>query len=105
MSYSVKREWIVNTDGTEVVQNRIVARIILSALLNTSDGMQLPLNKSYLAYQLDSLPSDEVMIADVKDMITRLRALQQAPVANPSRVQPAACSSMRYSDIALRDIA
>lgn len=83
MSYSVKREWIVNTDGTEVVQNRIVARIILSALLNTSDGMQLPLNKSYLAYQLDSLPSDEVMIADVKDMITRLRALQQAPVANP----------------------
>lgn len=83
MSYTVKREWIVNTDGTEIAQNRIVARIILSASLNTSDGMQLPLNKSYLAYQLDSLPSDDVMIADVKDMITRLRALQQAPVANP----------------------
>lgn len=83
MSYSVKREWIVNTDRTEIAQNRIVARIILSASLNTSDGMQLPLNKSYLAYQLDSLPSDDVMIADVKDMITRLRALQQAPVANP----------------------
>lgn len=81
--YEVSRTYFINTDGTDVVQNRIMGRIMLSAIIVADDGMQLPLNKDYMAYNLDSLPSTEKMIADVKDMVDRLVKLKNAPVADP----------------------
>ena len=45
--------------------------------------MDLPLNESYFAYTPDDLPDTEVMIADAKDMVRRLLALRDAPVADP----------------------
>ena len=83
IGYEVSRTYIVNTDGTEVVQNRICARVILSAMIIADDGMKLPLNKDYFAYDIDSLPSVEVMVADAKDMVDRLLKLKNAPVADP----------------------
>ena len=83
LEYEATRTYFINTDGTDVVQNRIMGRIILSASIVAEDGMQLPLNKDYMAYDIDSLPSTEKMIADVKDMIVRLVKLKNAPVADP----------------------
>lgn len=83
ISYEATRTYQVNTDGTEVVQNRICARVILSALIIAEDGMKLPLNKDYFAYNIDSLPSVDVMVADAKEMVDRLLKLKNAPVADP----------------------
>lgn len=56
---------------------------MLIASLKAVDGMELPLNKDYFAYSPDELPDNARMIADVRDMIKRLLALRDAPVADP----------------------
>ena len=83
LSYEAGRVYFINTDGTEVVQNRVCGRIMLTTQIMADDGMSLPLNKDYFAYDLDSLPSVEVMVAEAKDMVKRMIALKNAPVADP----------------------
>lgn len=83
LNFEVQRTYFVNTDGSEVVQNRVAARLMLSASTMADDGMHLPLNKDYFAYDPQDLPSNEVIIADVKDMVKRLMALREAPVSDP----------------------
>lgn len=83
LSFQVYRTHFVNTEGTEIVQNRISTRVMLTASLKAADGMELPLNMDYFAYFPNDLPNNEQMIADAKDMIRRLEALRDAPVADP----------------------
>lgn len=83
LSYRVLRTYFVNTEGAEVVQNRTYARIIISASMKAEDGMDLPLNLSYFAYELKDLPSNEKLSADAKEMIERLTVLRKAPVVDP----------------------
>ena len=45
--------------------------------------MVLPLNLDYFAFNPDSLPGNEKIVADARDMVARLRALKSAPVADP----------------------
>lgn len=83
LSFSCERSYFINTEGTSVVQNRVSARIMLSAQVKAADGMDLPLMKDYFAYNPADLPDNATIIADARDMIARLQALQKAPVADP----------------------
>ena len=83
LDYEVTRTYFVNTDGTEVVQNRRTSRVMLSVEIVTPDGMQIPLMHDFFAYSPDSLPSQEVMVAAANDLLKRIDALRKAPVANP----------------------
>lgn len=83
LSYQVLRTYFVNSEGTVVVQNRVAARVMLTASLKAADGMDLSLNASYFAYTPAELPDNAVMIAGAQDMIKRLLALRDAPVADP----------------------
>lgn len=83
LTFQVLRTYLVNSEGSVVVQNRIAARVMLSASLNAADGMKLPLNKDYFAYTPDELPDTDRMVADAQDMVERLLALRDAPVADP----------------------
>lgn len=83
INFQVYRTLFVNTEGSEIVQNRVSARVMLNASLKADDGMELPLNKDYFAYTPEQLPATDVMIADVKNMAHRLLALRKAPVADP----------------------
>ena len=77
------RTHLVNTEGAAIVQNRRSFQVMLQVQTTTDDGMVLPLYKSYFATQLDSLPSEEVMIRDAENLGDRLEALVKAPVADP----------------------
>lgn len=81
--FDYDRTYFVNTDGSEVVRNRVSARLMLSAQVKAADGMDLPLSKDYFAYDPADLPDNVTIIADARDMVGRLRALQKAPVADP----------------------
>lgn len=83
LDYQVSRTYLVNTDGTEVVQNRRSARVMLMVEAIADDGMQLPLMQDFFAFNPDSLPSQDTMIAAAKDLLKRVEALRKAPVANP----------------------
>ncbi len=82
-SFQVLRTHFVNSEGSVVVQNRVSARVMLSASLKAADGMELPLNMDYFAYSPRELPGNAVMVADAEDMVKRLIALRDAPVADP----------------------
>lgn len=83
LDYEVSRSYLVNTDGTEVAQNRRSARVMLMVQAVADDGMQLPLMQDFFAFNPDSLPSQDTMIAAAKDLLNRVEALRKAPVANP----------------------
>lgn len=83
LTYRVLRTYFVNTEGTEIVQNRTYARIMISVSMKADDGMELPLNMSYFAYDPKDLPANDRMIADAKDMVKRLTVLRDAPVVDP----------------------
>ena len=83
LTFQVIRSYFTNSEGSRVVQNRKAARIIVQASVKAFDGMSCPLHKDYFAYELDNMPSQEQMISDAKDMIERLKALKNAPVADP----------------------
>lgn len=83
LSFACERNYFINTEGSEVVQNRISARIMVSASVKAADGMELPLNKDYFAFDPSELPDNATILADARDMVVRLKALQVAPVADP----------------------
>ena len=82
-TFQVLRTYFVNSEGSVIVQNRVSTRVMLTASLKAADGMELPLNMDYFAYSPDELPGNDRMIADARDMIKRLLALRDAPVADP----------------------
>lgn len=83
LNYELERTYIVTSHGSIVVQNRKAARIVIHATVKADDGMVCPLYKDWFAFSINDLPDDSVMIAAAKDMIGRLMALREAPVADP----------------------
>ena len=83
MIYTVERRYFVNNEGTEVVQNLPYARIMVFGETKADDGMELPLNLSYFAYDPADLPANDEIIADTKEMVKTLEALRVAPVVDP----------------------
>ena len=83
MIYTVERRYFVNNEGTEVVQNLPYARIMVFGETKADDGMELPLNLSYYAYDPADLPANDKIIADAKEMVKTLEALRVAPVVDP----------------------
>lgn len=79
----VTRVYLLNTDGTEVVQNRTTARVLLQCGIRSDDGMEMPLVHEFFAYDVDSLPDTQVLINASRDLLVRVNALKNAPVANP----------------------
>ena len=81
--YTVERIYVLTSDGSTVVQNRRNVRLMLNAVIRATDGMTCPLYKDWFSYSLDDLPTDEVLIETAKDLIQRLLALREAPIAEP----------------------
>lgn len=83
LNFDVTREYFVSTEGTYVVQNRVAARVLLTALAIADDGMELPVSQDFFTTDLASLPSIEEMTAVAEQLAERVSALAKAPVANP----------------------
>ncbi len=77
------RKYYLSTEGTSVVQNAVGAYVYLSASIRATDGELVPLHQSYYAPDAKSLPSDEVIERDIREMISTLQKLRVAPLADP----------------------
>ena len=82
-SFAVERKYLATTEGTRLVQNLIYSRLMIDGFIKSDDGMELPMYKSYFAFEPGGLPGDEEILQDVETMILKLRALKEAPVVNP----------------------
>lgn len=83
LTHEVERSWYVNTDGSAIVQNRVANRIMIQVSVKAKDGMLLPLMTDFFAYDVDSLPSIERMKEAAEDLLHRVLALRDAPLADP----------------------
>ncbi len=83
MSYVCTRKYFVSSEGAEIAENNRSARIFITGMMKTDDGMELPLNLSYFAFDPDDMPSDEKIIADVEHLIATLDKMRTAPIVEP----------------------
>jgi len=75
-------KYFADTEGGEILENHLCYRIYINAFTKANDGMDLPLYKSYFAYDIKDLPSEEQLVADAKRMSESLSQLRTAPVAD-----------------------
>lgn len=82
VNYTIQsvRKYFVSTEGTKIAENRNSVELTIHCRGIASDGMDLPLYRSYFSQDLENLPSDEIIMADVHHMVEQIMALRKAPV-------------------------
>ncbi len=83
LTASIVRKYFVSTEGSEMASNQIYVRLMIQAMTKADDGMELPLYKSYFAFKPEDLPSDDKILADVRDMLSTLQQMRTAPIVDP----------------------
>jgi len=73
----------VNSDGSRIQISAPFYRIIISATAKADDGMELPLQQTYMSFRPENLPDDVTVMKDVNSMVQTLLALVKAPLAEP----------------------
>jgi TldD protein len=82
-SFQVSHKFFVSSLGDKILQNFTSSRVYVNGTIKAKDGMEMPLYKSYFAFTPEGLPSDKILLNDVKDIVSNLIALKSAPVAEP----------------------
>jgi TldD protein len=83
ISYQISRKYFVSSSGDKVVQNSTSANLGFSGIIKAKDGMEMPLVRTYFAFEPDGLPLHESIVKDVNVLVRNLVALKNAPVAEP----------------------
>lgn len=83
VSAGLERKYFVSSEGSRIAQNRTYAHLSIRASIRAEDGDLIPLHQSYFAFDPSQLPSDDVIMTDVTEMIAKLERLRKAPVAEP----------------------
>jgi len=83
VSAEIETRRYVSSDGSQIQMSSPFYRIIISATAKADDGMELPLNQTYMSFHLDGLPDDTTIQKNVNRMVETLLALVKAPVADP----------------------
>lgn len=93
-SIDLSRKMMVDTEGREIAENVVNFQLILSAEALADDGMYLPYQKSWMAFSMDELPSDEEVIKTAQEMSQLLSNLKKAPIVEsftgPAILSPSA---------------
>jgi predicted Zn-dependent protease len=80
---SIIRKYFVSTEGGLIASNEVYIRVMVMATAKADDGMELPLYKSYFAYNPKDLPPDDTVLKDVREMIGTLTKMRNAPIVDP----------------------
>jgi predicted Zn-dependent protease len=83
LSAELETRRFVNTDGSRVQTSTPFYRLVISATAKADDGMELPIQRTYMSFSPEGLPDDATLGRDVDRMIQTLLALAAAPVAEP----------------------
>jgi TldD protein len=77
------RKYFISNEGSEIAQNFSYCRLQITGSIKTPDGDVLPLFKTYTAKDLEGLPPHQSIMADVQSLVTGLKKLKDAPLAEP----------------------
>src|SRR5215472_3704120 len=84
-SIAASREtrWFVSSDGAAIQSADSNYRLMIQGFAKASDGMELPLYRSYYSSTIDGLSADAAVLGDVDKMTKNFMALKTAPVMEP----------------------
>jgi TldD protein len=77
------QEHYVSSEGTHVVTPRAMVRVSIDAETRADDGMELMRVETFQAETLEQLPPGSEVAVRVEKMATDLKALRDAPLAEP----------------------
>jgi predicted Zn-dependent protease len=80
LTANLSRKIFIDTEGREQAQNEISLQLAITAEVVADDGMYLPLTKTWSAFSLKELPSDDEVIKSAKEISRMLSDLKKAPV-------------------------
>lgn len=75
--------YLVTSEGTEIVDDRLIYSIQIEARTRAEDGMSLENGRSFYAREVGDLPDEAKLTAEVDAMLSELGALREAPVIDP----------------------
>jgi len=73
----------VTTEGTELAMPSATARLVIEAQTRADDGMDLLRVETFQAPAASGLPPEKELLAKIEKMAVDLKALRNAPVAEP----------------------
>ncbi|MEO5571024.1 MAG: metallopeptidase TldD-related protein [Bacteroidia bacterium] len=78
-----ERKYFVSTEGGSVVQNQSYCQLVIDGSIRADDGDVLPLYKTWFVLTPAEFPSDDEIIKDVHELISKLEKIRNAPLAEP----------------------
>jgi predicted Zn-dependent protease len=81
--YETTRKYFIDTDGSEIAENRTAARIMISGSVTADDGMKLPLYLSYFSFTPEGLADEKTIEKDMQQLVDKLIRLRTAPIVQP----------------------
>jgi predicted Zn-dependent protease len=83
LNVQTDNRYVVNSEGTRVVDGTILVRLSYTLSSLTEDGMDLRRSSSYDAADPADLPAAEQVLEDLKRSASELQALLEAPLVEP----------------------
>lgn len=75
--------YFVNSEGSQVVTERVIYSAHVAAATRAKDGMLLEHEKDFYGRELGELPDEPALARIIAQLATELRALKAAPVIDP----------------------
>ncbi|MEO0114283.1 MAG: metallopeptidase TldD-related protein [candidate division WOR-3 bacterium] len=76
-------KYLVNTDGTKIIEPKTNYLVRVSAATKAEDGMRLSLYRHFYSHSPNGLPTDDAIKSKIDELIKGLADLRQAPLVDP----------------------
>ncbi len=77
------RTYLVNSEGTRLIQERLIYQVAFHAVAQAPDGMLLEQGETLYGRAWDEIPDEAVLLGKVDTALANLKALAKAPMADP----------------------
>jgi TldD protein len=103
LNFAAVNRYFVSSEGTIVRSGQTVYELRMAGSTQAADGMRLDRSHGYSVTDIRELPSEEKLLADATKLVTTLKELRDAPVADEEYRGPvlfsADASSTVFSDL------
>ncbi|MCK5691071.1 hypothetical protein KAI87_17440, partial [Myxococcota bacterium] len=78
-----ERRYLVSSEGTRLRHDSMGSRLNINGFIKASDGMELPLYRTWFSRTPKGLPPQATLLQAVDDVVDKLIVLRGAPVTEP----------------------
>jgi predicted Zn-dependent protease len=103
LNFAAVNRYFVNSEGTVVRSGQTIYDLRIAATTQAADGMRLDRSHEYSVTAMKELPSEETLMADTAKLLSTLKQLRDAPIADEEYRGPvlfsADAASTVFSDL------